>query len=129
MKRKQIKIKVVQDNKKGFPKDLSAAAIEKAIGKTGDTERTPKNQHNHTASTVGNTIAKEAKSEKAHDPHIPAINSVITRKYKGEELKIKVLENGFEYKGQAFKSISALAVHIVGGPISGYVFFKLVGQK
>jgi hypothetical protein len=60
-----------------------------------------------------------------HDPRIPAASTVITRKYKGEELKVKVLENGFEYKGKIFKSVSAVAVNIVGGPISGYVFFKL----
>ena len=76
------------------------------------------------------TKAAEAqqKAVKTHDPRIPAVGSVITRKYKGEELQVKVLENGFEYKDQTFKSISALAVHIVGGPVSGYVFFKL-GNK
>ena len=95
MKKKQTKIKVVKNTQKGFPKDLTKAGA-------GTQE----------------TVVK-------HDSRIPAVGTVITRKYKGEDLKIKVLENGFEYKGQTFKSISALAVHIVGGPISGYVFFKL----
>jgi hypothetical protein len=97
MKKKQTKIKGVKDNKKGFPKDLTSAAAEKAV----------------------------TKDAKTHDPRIPSVGTVITRKYKGEDLKIKVLENGFEYKGQTFKSISALTVHIVGNPISGYIFFKL----
>ena len=52
----------------------------------------------------------------------------MTRKYKGQEIKVKVLEKGFEYKGKTYKSISSLAVAIVGCPISGYVFFKL-GNK
>lgn len=95
MKKKQTKIKVVKNAQKGFPKDLTKAGA-------------PLEE------TVG-----------GHDPRIPAVGTIITRKYKGEELKAKVLENGFDYKGQTFKSISALAVHIVGGPISGYLFFKL----
>ncbi|MCL2888472.1 MAG: DUF2924 domain-containing protein [Elusimicrobia bacterium] len=71
------------------------------------------------------TTAAYQDTARAHDPRIPKPGSVITRKYKGEILEVKVLENGFEYKGQTFKSISAVAVHIVGGPVSGYVFFKL----
>ena len=101
MKKKQTKIKVIKTHQKGLPKDLTKAAIEKQTT-TVDT---------------------------AHDPRIPVAGTVITRKYKGEDLKIKVLENGFEYKGQTFKSISAVAVHIVGGPVSGYVFFKLGDKK
>jgi len=101
MKKKQAKIKVIKTAQKGFPKDLTAAAAETAA----------------------------AKQPGAHDPRIPAVGTVITRKYKGEELKVKVLENGFEYKGQMFRSISAVAVHIVGGPVSGYMFFKLGAKK
>ena len=103
MKKKQTKIKVIKTEQKGFPKDLTKAATEKALS----------------VSKVNNE----------RDPRIPAVGTVITRKYKGEELKVKVLENGFEYKGQTFKSISALAVHIVGSPVSGYVFFKLGAKK
>ena len=105
MNKKQTKIKVIKTTQKGFPKDLT---------KTTDEKAKP-------------TVTVD-KANKKHDPRIPAVGTVITRKYKGEELKIKVIENGFEYKSQIFKSISAVAVHIVGGPVSGYVFFKL-GEK
>ena len=98
MKKKQTKIKVIKTAQKGFPIDMTAAAA---------------------------GVAEAANEPQARDPRIPAVGSVITRKYKGEELKVKVLENGFEYKDRVFKSISAVAVHIVGGPVSGYVFFKL----
>jgi len=102
MKKKQAKIKVIKTTQKGFPKDMTNAAA---------------------AATAA--AAKEAKT---HDSRIPAAGTVIIKKYKGEELKVKVIDGGFEYKGKTFKSISAVAVHIVGGPISGYVFFKL-GEK
>ncbi|MCL2887747.1 MAG: DUF2924 domain-containing protein [Elusimicrobia bacterium] len=102
MKKKQTKIKVIKTEQKGFPKDLTKAAAEKK-----------------------QPVPVSSKINRERDPRIPAIGTVITRKYKGEELKVKVLENGFEYNGQTFKSISALAVHIVGMSVSGYVFFKL----
>ena len=69
--------------------------------------------------------AAEPKARQAHDPRIPAAGSIITRQYKGEKIEIKVLETGFEFKDKIFKSISAAAVHIAGGPVSGYAFFKL----
>jgi hypothetical protein len=108
MKKKQTKIKIVKNTQKGFPKDLTKAGAEKTRPAATETA--------------------VAKKSGAHDPRIPSVGTVITRKYKGEELKVKVLENSFEYKDQIFKSISGLAVHIVGGPVSGYVFFKL-GEK
>ena len=42
-----------------------------------------------------------------------------------EEIEVKVLENGFEYKGKVHKSISRVAMTITKRQISGYVFFGL----
>ena len=104
MKKKTLKILKPQ---KGLPKDLTkkvatpVVAVEKVVA------------------------AKVEKVAKPRDSRIPPVGTVIIKNYKGETLEVKVLDNGFEYKGQVFKSISALAVHIVGSPISGYVFFKL----
>ena len=60
------------------------------------------------------------------DPRIPPVGSTITRKFKGRKLEVKVLENGFEYEGEAFSSISALAKRITSHQaVNGYAFFKL----
>ncbi|WP_428045569.1 DUF2924 domain-containing protein [Candidatus Avelusimicrobium fimicolum] len=40
-------------------------------------------------------------------------------------IEVKVLENGVEYQGKIYKSISRVAMEIVKRPISGYVFFGL----
>ena len=104
MKKKTLKIVKPQ---KGLPKDLTKKAVEPI----GAREKV--------------VPAKVDKVAKPRDNRIPPVGTIITKNYKGETLEVKVLENGFEYKGQVFKSISALAVHIVGTPISGYVFFKL----
>lgn len=62
------------------------------------------------------------------DCRLPATGAIIARTYKGRQINVKVLKEGLEYQGKIYKSISGLAVSIVGYPISGYVFFKL-GDK
>ena len=62
---------------------------------------------------------------KERDCRLPAVGSVITKTYRGKIIEVKVLENGFEYQGKTYKSISRVAMEIVKRPISGYVFFGL----
>ena len=59
------------------------------------------------------------------DRRLPKLGSIITKTYRGKTIEVKVLENGFEYEGKVFKSISRVAMTIVKRPISGYVFFGL----
>lgn len=59
------------------------------------------------------------------DNRLSAPGSIITKTYRGKTVEVKVLENGFEYQGKIYKSISRVAMDIVKRPISGYVFFGL----
>ncbi len=56
---------------------------------------------------------------------LPPPGSVITRKYKGETLHVTVLPDGFEYEGERYKSLSAVAKAVTGQHCNGYLFFKL----
>ncbi|MDD2840692.1 MAG: DUF2924 domain-containing protein [Rickettsiales bacterium] len=73
---------------------------------------------------------------------IPPSGSVIKTFYKNEEYFVKVIDDGmgsinningginsnetkFEYKGQIYKSLSAIATEIAGTRWNGYTFFKL----
>lgn len=62
---------------------------------------------------------------KEWDGRLPAVGAVITKTYRGKRIEVKMLENGFEYEGKTYKSISRVAMEIVKRPISGYVFFGL----
>jgi len=55
----------------------------------------------------------------------PATGSILTREYHGVEHQVAVLEDGFEYSGCKFSSLSAIAKHITGMSWSGVVFFNL----
>jgi hypothetical protein len=48
------------------------------------------------------------------DSRLPAPGTVLTRKYKGALLQVRVLPNGFEDNGLAYKSLSAVAKAITG---------------
>jgi hypothetical protein len=56
---------------------------------------------------------------------LPPPGSVITRHYKGETLEVKVLAGGFEFEGEVYKSLSAVAKKITGSHCSGNLFFGL----
>ncbi len=59
------------------------------------------------------------------DVRLPLAGAVLEKKYKGQEISVKVLEIGFEYNGKYYKSLSAVACAITGQHISGYHFFGL----
>jgi hypothetical protein len=62
------------------------------------------------------------------DDRLPPPGTVLTRLYKGQTLQIKVLPRGFEFQGQDYKSLSAVAKAITGQHCNGYLFFRL-GQE
>ena len=49
----------------------------------------------------------------------------LIREYKGEKHEVMALDKGFEYKGKAYKSLSAIANEITGTRWNGKVFFGL----
>ena len=79
---------------------------------------------------VSPIITKETPLEnllvRPRDNRLPAPGSIITKTYRGKTIEVKVLGNGFEYKGKFYKSISRVAMTITKRQISGYVFFGLI---
>lgn len=69
---------------------------------------------------------QEQQATKTKDLRIPPTGSIISKTYRGQQIEVKVLENGFEYKGKLHKSISRVAMTITKRQISGYVFFGLI---
>jgi hypothetical protein len=59
------------------------------------------------------------------DPRLPRPGAVILRDYRGLRLTVTVLERGFEWNGQTYSSLSAVASAITGQHWSGRLFFGL----
>lgn len=93
--------------------------------------RTSAKKSNRKQAAAKRTAAKKTKSAKQpgqRDPRLPKVGTIINREYKGRTLQVKVLEKGFEYEGQVYRSLSGLARQITGQIINGFLFFRLTRQ-
>jgi hypothetical protein len=61
----------------------------------------------------------------ARDSRLPAAGTVLQRCYQGRWIVAHVLEDGFEYNGKSYGSLSAIAHRATGTRWNGFVFFGL----
>jgi hypothetical protein len=66
--------------------------------------------------------------ELSQDNRLPMPGAVITRRYKGAVVEVRVLPRGFEHEGEVYRTLSAVAQKITGTHWNGYHFFRL-GRK
>lgn len=62
---------------------------------------------------------------KAHDARLPMAGTVITREYRGNLIRVTVLDRGFEHDGKVYRSLTALVREVTGSHWNGYHFFGL----
>ena len=58
------------------------------------------------------------------DTRLPIPGAIIRKEYKGQILEVKVLEKGFEYQSQIYRTLSAVAKAVTGAHWNGHLFFK-----
>jgi len=51
--------------------------------------------------------------------------TILTRPYKGRTITVTVLDNGFEFEGDVYRSLSAVAKAVTGSHWNGNLFFGL----
>jgi hypothetical protein len=68
-------------------------------------------------------------STRAADSRIPCPGTVLLRTYKGTTLQVRVLARGFEFDGQVFHSLSAVAKAVTGSHCNGLLFFRLIHRR
>ena len=105
--------------------DISERARRRATELARGTEirTTIPNSMKPSAKSAGNTVTGTVRSDDDH--RLPPSESEIVRVYKGETILVRVLASGFEYNGEIYKSLSAVAKKITGQHCNGYHFFKL----
>ena len=59
----------------------------------------------------------------------PKPGSILRREYKGQGIVVKVLPKGFEYQGEVFRSLTAIAQQVTGSHWNGMAFFGLRSAK
>lgn len=63
------------------------------------------------------------------DKRLPIPGTVLTREYKGKTLTVTVLQQGFEYRGTVYRSLTAIAKAVTGTHWNGMHFFGLRGRR
>jgi hypothetical protein len=59
------------------------------------------------------------------DPRLPPPGGQMARQYKGRTITVTVLADGFEYLGERYRSLTAVAKAITGSHMNGFRFFGL----
>jgi hypothetical protein len=62
------------------------------------------------------------------DDRLPRPGTILTRRYKGRTLQVHVLDHGFRFEDQVYRSLSAVAKAVTGSHCSGHLFFRLTSQ-
>lgn len=59
------------------------------------------------------------------DPRLPSPGSTLVRKYKSQDVRVLVLDDGFEWDGRRFDTLSEVALAVTGSKWNGWLFFGL----
>jgi hypothetical protein len=63
------------------------------------------------------------------DARLPRPGALITRQFQDRRIVVRVLERGFEYQSQRYRSLSAIAREITGTRWNGLIFFGLAERS
>ena len=75
------------------------------------------------------TPAGRPRRRPARDPRLPVPGTVLSRQHHGQEIRVLVLDDGFEWDGRRFGSLSAVARAVTGQKWNGWLFFGLTKRK
>ena len=101
--------------------DLSERAKARAaeLARDADLRLTPPKEQPERERTAATPIAAVL------DPRLPGVGTVLTRRYKGADVRVKIAADGFEYQGERYSSLSAVAKAVTGTHTNGFLFFRL----
>lgn len=85
-------------------------------------------QLRHASADSGPRNATVTEIVSDHDSRLPMPGSILVKEYRGKTLIVQVLDEGFEYDGRRFASLSAIAKDITGTKWNGFVFFGLAKE-
>jgi hypothetical protein len=111
--------------------DLTERAWERAreLARDADLRRSPPRvptPEGPTPRANGESVVRVALPA-GDDARLPAPGSVLHRENKGRAVFVRVLPKGFEYDGEVYRSLSAIAAKVTGPHWNRFRFFGLHG--
>jgi len=114
----------IQANAEG---GLSERARRRALEIANDADlriRAPKAKFG-TDITLDHKLSVTRKVASPLDPRLPPPGTYLEREFKGRRIIAKVLVDGFEFDGEIYRSLSAIAQEATGTKWNGFLFFNL----
>ncbi len=121
----------IQANAEG---DLSERARRRAAELADDAEvrvMAPKTLVSPPQSGTAKTVRRRVHGDDHDDRRLPPAGSAIVREYKGRTIRVLVLpkDEGFEWNGERFRTLTAVAKKVTGSHLNGFRFFRLEGER
>ena len=69
------------------------------------------------------------RTEAERDRRVPPPGTLLTRQFENRRIVVKVLQGGFEYQSQRYRSLSAIAREVTGTRWNGLLFFGLAERR
>ncbi len=66
---------------------------------------------------------------KSRKPGEPAIGTTILRQWHGQQIQVRVVDQGYEFECVVFRSLSAVAKAVTGSHWNGRLFFGITKRK
>jgi hypothetical protein len=78
---------------------------------------------------VKTVVRSMSGSRPQRDWRLPKPGTLLSRRYGGREVVVKVLSEGFEYQTRNYRSLSAIAREVTGTRWNGLLFFGLTERR
>jgi hypothetical protein len=65
----------------------------------------------------------------SRDPRLPMPGCLLTKDWGERRIEVRVVDDGFEFEGRRYRSLSAIAKEVTGTNWNGFSFFGLGGGK
>src|SRR4051794_6189844 len=110
---------------------LSERALRRAeeLARDADLRTTVPRPPKESVGAAARTVVLAAPSSADGRDRLPIPGTVLTRTYRGKHVAVTVLPDGFEFEGQTYKSLSAIAKAVTGSHWNGYLFFGPSGLR
>ena len=107
--------------------DLSERARRRAEELANDADLRTRAPRDPVASGSSEVKARTAtgRISPSRDPRLPLPGTLLAREFQGRDIVVKVLDNGFEFDGRRYKSLSAIAKEVTGSKWNGFLFFGI----
>ena len=118
----------VQEIAHGGLSNVAKARLDELGNDTFMRSRTPR-EALKAATAVNVEPVATTQSRSRRDPRLPSPGTVITRSYRGRELRLLVLDDGYDLDGVHYGSLTEAARAVTGSHWGGPLFWGLVQRK